>query len=86
MVTASESHFTPIPGLRVVNSHANLCFGSAGAVLSKTPGQCPRGAQFVGDRVEMLHVWTFDNPDGAFAHGLTRTSARAAIKQLSNRQ
>ncbi len=66
--------------------HANLCFGSAGAVLSKTPGQCPSGAQFVGDRVEMLHVWVFDNPDGAFAHGLTRTSVRAAIKQLSNRQ
>ena len=67
------------------HSHANLCFGSGGAVLSKTPGHCPQGAQSVGDRVEMLHVWVFDNPDGAFAHGLTRTSVRAAIKQ-SNRQ
>ena len=66
--------------------HANLCFGSAGAVLSKTPGLCPSGARFVGDRVEMLHVWVFDNPDGAFAHWLTRASVRAAIKQLSNGQ
>jgi len=38
------------------HSHANLCFGGAGAVLSKAPGQCPPGAKFVGDRVEMLHV------------------------------
>ena len=68
------------------HSHANLCFGSGGATLSKTPGWCPPGKRFVGDRVEMLHVWTFDNPDGAFAHGLTRGSVRAAIKQLSNGQ
>jgi hypothetical protein len=73
-------------GLTAWHSHANLCFGSAGALLSKTPGQCPPGARFVGDRVEMLHVWVFDNPDGAFAHGLTRASVRAAIKQLSNGQ
>ncbi len=68
------------------HTHANLCFGSAGAVLFKTPGRCPPGAKFVGDRVEMLHVWVFDNPDGAFAHGLTRTSVLAAVKQLTDRQ
>jgi hypothetical protein len=85
MYVASKGMGPRIGGpLAVWHSHASLCFGSAGAVLSKTPGQCPPGAQFVGDRVEMLHVWVFDNPDGAFAHGLTRTSVRAAIKQLSN--
>ncbi len=68
------------------HTHPNLCFGSTGAMLSPTPGQCPSGAVFIGDRVEMLHVWVFDNPDGLFAHGLTRGSVQAAIRQLSTRQ
>jgi hypothetical protein len=87
MYTAPKGMGPRIGGdLTAWHRHANLCFGSAGAVLSKTPGVCPSGARFVGDRVEMLHVWVFDNPDGAFAHGLTRTSVRAAISQLSTRQ
>jgi hypothetical protein len=28
----------------------------------------------------MLHVWTFDNPDGPFAHALTRRAIEAAVQ------
>ncbi len=61
--------------------HDNLCLTSTGTVaLATGPGQCPAGSFFVGEAVEMMHVWIFDNPDGAFAHSLTAAGVRAAAQ------
>jgi len=85
MFVAPKGYGAQIGGpLTPWHTHATLCFGSMGAVLTTTPGRCPPGTVFVGDRTEMLHVWVFDNPDGPFAHGLTRQSVRIAIRQLSS--
>lgn len=75
----------PRPGgpLTEWHVHDNLCIAGNGmAVLSTAPGQCPGGATFLGDAVEMLHVWTFDHPDGPFAHGLTPAAMRVAVRQF----
>ncbi|MBI3976281.1 MAG: hypothetical protein HY334_07805 [Armatimonadetes bacterium] len=78
----------PRPGgtLTDWHTHDNLCITSTGSVAIATgPGQCPAGSFFVGERVEMMHVWTFDNPDGPFSHSLSGEAIRAAVRQLGGR-
>ena len=61
--------------------HDNLCLTSTGTVaLATGPGQCPQGSFFVGEGIEMMHVWIFDHPDGPFAHELTPVAIRAAAQ------
>lgn len=65
------------------HTHPELCVGQAGMVVRiQTPDQCPTTATLVGDSVEMLHVWIFDNPDGPFAAQLSRPALLAAGRQL----
>jgi hypothetical protein len=61
--------------------HDNLCVDNATAMVVPVvdPRRCPRTATLLGDRVEMLHVWTFDNPDGPFAMELSPRAVRAAM-------
>lgn len=75
----------PRPGGPITEWHVhdNLCVTSTGAVaLATGPGQCPPGSFFVGDAVEMMHVWIFDNPDGPFAHTLSAQAIQAAVRQI----
>lgn len=66
--------------------HDNLCISAAGqAVLATGPGQCPAGAFFVGERIEMMHIWLFDHPEGPFAHALSAEAIRAAVRQFGGR-
>lgn len=66
--------------------HDNLCVTSTGTVaLATGPGQCPAGSFFVGEGVEMMHVWIFDHPEGAFAHALSPAAIRAAMKYATHR-
>ncbi len=68
------------------HTHDNLCISATGAaVLATAPGQCPAGAFFVGERVEMMHIWIFNNPDGPFAHNLSVEAFRAAVRQFGGR-
>ncbi len=76
----------PRPGgpLTEWHAHDNLCITSTGTVaLATGPGQCPQGAFFVGEAVEMMHVWIFDNPDGPYAHSLSPQAIQAAARQLA---
>ena len=75
----------PRPGgpITAWHVHENFCIRSDGRVaLPRGPGKCPEGAFFVGDAVEMIHIWTFDHPGGPFAHELTRDAIQAALKQF----
>ena len=61
--------------------HDNLCITSIGTVaLALAPGVCPPGSFFVGEAVEMMHVWTFNNPDGSFAHSMSLQAIQAAAQ------
>ncbi|HEV8339877.1 MAG TPA: hypothetical protein VGR25_09520 [bacterium] len=78
----------PRPGgpLTDWHTHDNLCISATGAaVLAIAPGQCPAGAFFVGERVEMMHIWIFNNPEGPFAHPLSAEAFRAALRQFGGR-
>lgn len=78
----------PRPGgpLTDWHTHDTLCISATGAaVLATAPGQCPAGAFFVGERVEMMHIWIFNNPDGPFAHNLSVAAFRAAVGQFGGR-
>ena len=67
------------------HTHDNLCLTATGKVaLATGPGQCPPGSFFLGESVEMLHIWTFNNPDGPFAHSLSEQAIQAIVKQYSN--
>jgi len=74
----------PRPGgsLTTWHVHDNLCFDGQTYSVADAAGRCRMGSHRVGDQYEMMHVWTFDNPDGPFAHNLTRTDYLAAIHQL----
>lgn len=66
--------------------HDNLCITATGSVaLSNAQGQCPPGTFFIGDAVEMMHVWTFNHPDGPFAHQMTADAIKAALNQYGGR-
>ncbi|MGH2403897.1 MAG: hypothetical protein ACRDGN_05455 [bacterium] len=66
--------------------HDNLCLTGSGSVaLATGPGQCPPGSFFVGEAVEMMHVWFFDHPDGPFAHDLTAAAIREAVHYARGR-
>lgn len=77
----------PRPGgpLTAWHVHDNLCVTATGAVALARGGVCPPGTFFVGDAVEMMHVWIFDHPDGPFAHELTPEAIRAALRQSAGR-
>ncbi|MFN8526796.1 MAG: hypothetical protein U0821_27145 [Chloroflexota bacterium] len=62
------------------HSHANLCVSNANGMVVPVVDarRCPGSATLLGDSIEMLHVWTFENPDGQFADVLTP----AAIARL----
>jgi len=73
----------PRPGGPVTEWHVhdNLCITSTGAAdVAMAPGQCPPGSTFLGEAVEMMHVWIFDNPDGVYAHSLTAAAMQAAVR------
>ncbi|HET8627912.1 MAG TPA: hypothetical protein VFL91_10855 [Thermomicrobiales bacterium] len=75
----------PQPGgaLTTWHVHDNLCLDGQGMYTAAGIfGRCPAGSHHVADTYEMMHVWTFDDPDGPFAHGLTRADYLAAIRQL----
>lgn len=77
----------PRPGGALTDWHVhdNLCLTATGTVaLATGPGQCPPGSFFVGAAIEMMHVWTFDHPDGPFAHTLTPAALRAAAQYAAN--
>ncbi len=75
----------PSPGgsLTIWHMHEDLCFDGKVYSLVNLAGQCKAGSQPVPAKWEMMHVWTFDNPDGAFAQTLTRDDYLAAIRQLA---
>jgi hypothetical protein len=78
----------PRPGGPITEWHVhdNLCITSTGAAdVAMAPGQCPPGSTFLGEAVEMMHVWIFENPDGTFAHSLTTQSIRAAVQYATRR-
>lgn len=78
----------PRPGgpLTGWHTHDNLCISASGqAVIATGPGQCPAGAFFVGERIEMMHIWLFDHPEGPFAHALSADAIRAAVRQFGGR-
>jgi hypothetical protein len=76
----------PRPGGPLTEWHSHECATGMGNALRSVGGQCPPGTTMVPRAVEMLHVWTFDNPDGPFAHGLTSRGIEAAVRQFSVRR
>lgn len=79
----------PRPGGAITEWHVhdNLCLTATGAVaLATAPGRCPAGSFFLGEAVEMMHVWMFDHPEGAFAHELTPAAIRAAMQYATHRR
>ena len=75
----------PRPGGPLTEWHSHECVTGMGNALRSMNGQCPPGTTLVPAAGEMLHVWTFDNPDGAFAHGLTMEAIKVAVSQFSRR-
>lgn len=73
----------PRPGGPLTEWHSHECVTGMGNAARSVNGQCPPGTTLVPAAGEMLHVWTFDNPDGAFAHGLTNQAIQAAVRQFS---
>jgi len=78
----------PRPGGSITEWHVhdNLCVTATGSVaLTNAQGRCPSGSFFVGEAVEMMHVWTFDHPGGPFAHEMTAEAMKAALDQFGGR-
>lgn len=75
----------PRPGGPLTEWHSHECVTGMGNAARSVNGQCPPGTTLVPAAGEMLHVWTFDNPDGAFAHGLTMEAIKAVVSQFSRR-
>ncbi len=78
----------PRPGgpLTEWHVHDTLCITSIGTVaLALAPGVCPPGSFFVGEAVEMMHVWTFNNPDGPFSHSMSPQAIQAALQYARSR-
>lgn len=78
----------PRPGAPLTEWHVHdtLCITSIGTVaLALAPGVCPPGSFFVGAAVEMMHVWTFNNPDGSFAHSMSPQAVQAALQYARSR-
>lgn len=76
----------PRPGGPLTVWHSHECLGGTGRAGRSMDGQCPPGTTFVERKTEALHVWTFDNPDGPFAHGLTSRGIEAAVRQFSGKR
>lgn len=75
----------PRPGGPITDWHVhdNLCVTATGSVaLATGPGQCPAGTFFVGEAVEMIHVWIFDHPGGPYAHDMSPQAIQAALRQF----
>lgn len=78
----------PRPGgpITAWHVHDNLCVTATGSVaLANKDGQCPAGTFFVGNAVEMMHVWIFNHPDGPFAHEMTPEAMRAVLVEYGTR-
>lgn len=75
----------PRPGGPLTEWHSHECVTGMGNAARSVNGQCPPGTTLVPAAGEMLHVWIFNNPDGAFAHGLTMEAIKAAVSQFSRR-
>ncbi len=75
----------PAPGGSITSwhSHDKLCIGQNSVKGKSTNGTCPAGTAAI--QQEMLHVWTFNNPDGTFAHELSKAALQAAAKQNSQK-
>lgn len=84
MFTAPADQAPDIAGeLTQWHSHAQLCAGVGGMAPPDGQGKCPDGSQLVvGGKMEMLHVWFFDNPDGPYASSLSRASIQALQQTL----
>jgi len=76
----------PRPGGPLTEWHSHECVTDNGNAMRSMDGQCPPGTTLVPRAGEMLHVWTFENPDGPFAHGLTKRGIDAAVRQFSGRR
>ncbi len=76
----------PRPGGLLTEWHSHECATGMGNALRSVDGQCPPDTTLVPRAVELLHVWIFDNPDGAFAHGLSKRGIEAAARQFSTRR
>jgi hypothetical protein len=72
----------PAGGVMVWHAHDGVCYNAAGLIVNVVgqDGTCAVG-QVKRDTQEMLHVWTFDNPDGTYATGLTLPAVYAAARQ-----
>jgi hypothetical protein len=72
----------PAGGLLVWHAHDGVCYNDGGLIVNVVgaDGACAAG-QVKRDTQEMLHVWTFDNPDGTYATGLTLPAIYAAAAQ-----
>lgn len=57
------------------HTHDDLCYDVRTGGISSRDGGCPEGT-IPGEKVEMMHVWLFDHPDGPFAqHPVSGTRA-----------
>ena len=72
----------PTPGgpLTHWHGHEGLCTGPNGVGRQDETGACPPGQFPI--RQEMMHVWTFDHPDGPLAEQLGRDGLIAAYRQF----
>lgn len=59
---------------------APLPTATISAATAATPEQQAAAAKLLGEAVEMMHVWIFDNPDGPYAHSLTAAGLQAAVR------
>ena len=66
-------------GLTIWFPHGGLCLDSEDRVVAQSSpmGTCPGGSRSLDWTPEALHVWLFDNPNGAFAGRLTQEAANA---------
>lgn len=73
----------PTPGgpLTRWHDHEGMCFGpNSPARPQDETGACPSGQAPI--RSEMMHVWTFEHPDGSLAEHLDRAAIVAAYEQF----
>jgi hypothetical protein len=71
-------------GLAEWHSHFQVCFTADGQPTPRESfSQCPEGATPREGAVEMMHVWTFDNPDGPFEGHLSAAAFVAAFEQTT---
>jgi hypothetical protein len=70
-------------GLTIWFPHRDLCVDDQEEIIAKSiPGRgCPSGSRSLAWKIEALHVWLFENPNGPFAGRLTYEAAEAARRR-----